>query len=311
MKRLVRLILMSAVLTTGACDANSSRGLQPEAVSLLGEPLTAPQLPLDDLLERSRQLNDAHRFYLMDTNNESSTIWFGRRLAYLGRYVEAIDVYTDGLEIHPESYKLRRHRGHRYITIRRLDDAIIDLAQAAELIENVPDMIEPDGMPNAQGIPTSTTNSNIYYHLGLAHYLKGEWELSRAAYVKYLEFAKNDDSVVAGSYWLVLILHRLGLEMVADEVIERIDADLEIIENFAYHKLLLYFKGDLSLDQITEGEADALQNTTTAYGIAVWAMIKGDPDDAVRRYREIVATTDQWAAFGFITAEAELARSQP
>ena len=32
---------------------------------------------------------------------------------------------------------------------------------------------------------------------------------------------------------------------------------------------------------------------------------------AQRRYRDIVSAPDQWAAFGFIAAEAELARARP
>ena len=117
--------------------------------------------------------------------------------------------------------------------------------------------------------------------------------------------------VCAASYWLYLALRRLGKHEQAASVLEPISDDMEIIENFAYHNLLLYFKGDRTLDQITDGGADALQNTTMAYGIAAWAMISGDPDQARRRYREIVATTDQWAAFGFIAAEADLARERP
>ena len=69
-----------------------------------------------------------------------------------------------------------RHRGHRYISVRRFDEAAADLARAAELSEGVPDVVGEDGAPNAAGIPRSTSHSNIWYHLGLAYYLQGEFE---------------------------------------------------------------------------------------------------------------------------------------
>ena len=111
--------------------------------------------------------------YDRDPSSADNAIWLGRRLAYLGRFSEAIDTFTQGILKHPGDARLYRHRGHRYITLRKFDLAIRDLKRAADLIEG-PDQIEPDGQPNARNIPTSTLDSNIYYHLGLAHYLKGE-----------------------------------------------------------------------------------------------------------------------------------------
>jgi len=300
------LALTAITLSLAGGCVSSGPAFEPEARSLLGTPLYAPALPEDILLERSAQLAEAHRIYLIDPANEKAIIWFGRRLAYLGRYNEAIAVFTDGLSHHPGSYRLLRHRGHRYITLRRFDDAIADLSRAAELIHGVPDATEPDGQPNALNIPLSTTHTNIFYHLGLAHYLRGEWEKSRQAYAKCLELSANDDMRVASIYWLVLNLHRLGLAPIADDLLDDVTPDMEIIENFAYHSLLLHFKGLRTADEIAGTGEDAIQDTTVAYGVAAWRMIRGDRDEARQRFRAIVAG-EQWAAFGFIAAEAELA----
>lgn len=311
MTRAIRLILISVLVPLGGCAADQSGGtLQPEAISLLGEPLYAPELPLDTLLQRGAELNTAHSLYLVDETNEQSIIWFGRRLAYLGRYHEAIDVYTAGLVHHPDSYRLLRHRGHRFISIRRLDDAIADLSRASELIEGVPDAIEPDGQPNAQNIPTSTTHTNIYYHLGLAHYLKGQFEPAREAYVKCLDISTNDDTHCASAYWIVICLRRLGLPDIAESVLEDISPDMEIIENFAYHDLLLMFKGERTTTDLMTGVEDGIQNATLAYGIAVWFLIYGDTEEAANRFQQIVRG-EQWAAFGYLAAETELARIHP
>ena len=49
-----------------------------------------------------------------------------------------------------------RHRGHRYISIRQFDRAIVDFEAAAGLIEGQENRIEPDGLPNTQNIPLTT-----------------------------------------------------------------------------------------------------------------------------------------------------------
>lgn len=64
--------------------------------------------------------------------NEENTIWLGRRTVYLGKYREAIEIYTQGLKKFPHSYKLYRHRGHRYITTRKFKTAVKDFKKAAE-----------------------------------------------------------------------------------------------------------------------------------------------------------------------------------
>ena len=94
-----------------------------------------------------------------------------------------------------------RHRGHRWISVREFDRAIEDLAHAAALVQGEPDEVEPDGQPNERGIPTSTLQSNIHYHLALAHYLKGDFETALPSYRDYLAVTTNPDQLVAISHW--------------------------------------------------------------------------------------------------------------
>jgi hypothetical protein len=90
----------------------------------------------------------------------------GRRTAYLGRFTDAIAIFSSGLAKYRGDARLYRHRGHRYLTIRHFDRAIGDLLYAVQLTRGKPDQVEPDGQPNAKNIPTSTLQSNIWYHLG-------------------------------------------------------------------------------------------------------------------------------------------------
>jgi tetratricopeptide (TPR) repeat protein len=288
---------------------------RPEAISLLGVPLYAPAHGEADRTERTTKLEEALAAQRADPDDEEAAIWVGRRLAYLGRYVDAVAAFTEGLARHPQSHRLLRHRGHRFITLRRFDEAIADLDRAALLIEGVADEPEPDGMPNAQNVPRSTTNSNILYHLGLAHFLRGELEPALAAYRGCLDFCANDDMLCATSYWLYLTLARLGRGDAAAAVLAPIRADMEILENFAYHRLLLFFKGELTEEGIlaTEGGEPAgggqapIDHATVAYGVGAWHLIGGRGERARAIFREVVRG-DAWAAFGFIAAEAELAR---
>jgi tetratricopeptide (TPR) repeat protein len=297
-----------AVVIASAADLRAN---PVEATSLLGEPLARPQLPAERRAKLDADLAKAKTEYDTQPDGEGATIWYGRRLAYLGRYREAIDVFTQGLNKHPRSFKLLRHRGHRYITLRELDKAIADLTRAAELTRDVPDEIEPDGAPNAKNIPRSTNLSNIWYHLALAHYLKGDFAKSSDCWRRCMEYSRvNDDMLVATSYWLYLSLRREGRDAEATDVLAPIHAKMDILENDTYHRLLLMFKGELTEAQLTErSDEDPINDATIGYGLGAWKLLKGRESDARAAFEQVLKDPN-WAPFGHIAAEAELARSR-
>src|SRR5262245_45657802 len=112
-----------------------------------------PQLSAETRRDFETKLNEARELYEKDPKSVDWLIWFGRRTAYLGRYKDAIKIYTDGIKQFPTDARLYRHRGHRFITLRCFNDAIADLGKASKLIKGRPDEIEPDGLPNARNIP--------------------------------------------------------------------------------------------------------------------------------------------------------------
>ncbi len=284
----------------------------PEAVSLLGEPLPAP-VPSDEFRARQEALLAEARARLEAAPDDpESWIWVGRRTAYLGRYREAIGIYGRAIERFPEDARLYRHRGHRYITTRQLERAVDDLARAVVLTRGRPDEVEPDGLPNARGIPTSTLQGNIWYHLALAHYLSGDFETALAAWRECLAAAKNPDSRVAASYWLYLTLGRLGQADDAERVLQPIAPDLDVIENHDYHRLLLSYRRLTDAHAMWEEAAQdpaSVGYATVGYGLGAYHRIGGREDKA-REWFERVLESPTWAAFGYIAAEAELARGR-
>lgn len=268
-----------------------------------------PQVSAEAQRDLETKLNEARALFEKEQSADN-IIWFGRRTAYLGRYKDAIRIYSDGIKKFPADARLYRHRGHRLITLRCFDDAIADLEQAAKLIKGKPDEIEPDGLPNARNIPTSTLQSNIWYHLGLAYYLKGDFERALTAYREAEKVSKNPDMLVATTHWLYMTLRRLGRDKEASQTLAPIKNDFELIENVDYYKLIRLYKGQLDPANLwieISQRTNSLSNATLGYGLGNWYLYNGQRADAEKVFRQVTAG-NQWSSFGYIAAESELKR---
>ena len=270
--------------------------------------IISPQLSDDTRKLYEQKLAEARSKLSVDSLNAEHIIWYGRRTAYLGRYREAIDIYTKGLALYPNNPRFYRHRGHRYITVRCFDKAIADLSKGAEMLKDQVDEIEQDGLPNAQGIPTSTLKTNTLYHLGLAYFLKTDFNNAKRAYDECLELCDNDDMYVATANWLYITLLRLDKKKEADELLTKIHSGLDLIENRDYYDILMAYKNKnekILLDKIQT--MDSLGNATLGFGLGNYYLEKGQKKKAKEIFEKVV-TGNQWSSFGFIAAEAELKR---
>ena len=80
---------------------------------------------------------------------------------------------------------------------------------------------------------------------------------------------------------------------------------MNIIENHAYHRRLLMYKGEITPDQLLDVEtASDLDLATLGYGLGNWHLYNGDREKADAIFRR-VTSSPYWPAFGFIAAEAE------
>lgn len=279
-----------------------------QGTSLLGKELTIRQIdPKTDsgLIARYQIANYQ---YKLNPNNVDAIIWLGRRMAYMGDYKKAIEIFSEGIDKFPNEAQMYRHRGHRYISLRQFDKAIADLEKAVQLIEGEEDIIEADGIPNIRNTPVSSLHINIWYHLGLAHYLKNDLKKALWGFNMCLKASNNPDMLVANTNWIYMILKRMNRDEEAEEILKSIHADLDVFENMVYHQLCLFYKGLITEEELLiNNQSGDYINNALMYGLSNWYFYNGNTDKA----RELFSTLidkGAWAGFGTISAEADLFR---
>jgi len=286
---------------------------KPEATSLLGKPLYTAAAPADQKKTLEDALAKATSEFVKNPDSDDSILQLGLRTADLGRYREAIDIYSRGISKHPDDARLPRFRGHRYITVREFDKAIADLSQAAELIKGKPDVpdrpgVEGAAVPDASAKPVNTLRFNVWYHLGLAHFLKGDFPAALQAYRECLMAAKgNDENLVAVSDWLYITLRRIGLNDEAAKALEAVRPDMKISEDIAYLNRLLMYKGTYAPDDLLQTGGSEIDLATYGFGVGNFYLMNGEKDKARAVFEEVMKGP-AWNAFGYIASEAELAR---
>lgn len=273
-----RLSIIVAILTL-SLSALSHAQSEPEVLSPLGARFYAQP-------DEKNLISEAETKLATDPKNIDLIIALGRAQATAWSYRSAIATYTRGLEIDPRHAMLYRHRGHRYISIRQFDKAVSDLDRASKLNDK---------------------DFDIWYHLGLAHYLKGEFAKAAEAYEKCRAVAANDDSIIAVSDWLYMTYRRQKKDTEAARVLERITPDMKVEENKSYFDRLLMYKGLKKESDIVHDKLTDLDIATIGYGMGNWHLYNGNAEKA-REYFKRIVSGKYWPAFGFIAAETELAR---
>ena len=295
------LYLLSIVLILFSCNTfqNQKKNNNPiqtiETITILGDTLHSPEIKDGKSFD---QFKSAKTTYFDNQNNAEALIWYGRRTAYLGYFQEAIKLFTLGIKNHPDDARFYRHRGHRYISTRQYNKAISDFKKAVLLTDGKVDQLEPDGLPNTKNIPLSTLHGNIWYHLGLAYYLKNDMENALKAFNNRSVTHKYDDNIVSGGHWLYMINRRLGKIDKSSAVINEVHKDMDIIENMSYHQSCLFYKGEL---QESEMEMDEV----ALYTLANWYVYeKNDTIKAKEYYQNLLEKGNPYS-FAYIAGESD------
>lgn len=299
------LLLITAFISCKQEQLNKTKKPSIEAITLLGDTLVNPTINSGAAFDNYKTAKTAYEKY---PDNADSLIWYGRRTAYLGQFQNAIAIYTEGIQKHPQDARMYRHRGHRYISTRQYDKAIADFKKAVTLIKDKEDIVEPDGLPNAQNIPLSTLHGNIWYHLGLAYYLKNDMKNALYAYSNRTVTEKYPDNAVSGGYWLYMIQRRLGNIEEANASIATVTKDMEIIENMSYHTMCLLYNGLLTESDIASDNIGTSSSDVLSYGLGNWYLYeKQDTAKAKAYYKRLLAEGSKFS-FAYLAAESDWKR---
>jgi hypothetical protein len=105
-----------------------------------------------------------------------------------------------------------------------------------------------------------------------------------------------------------MTLMRLGRKADAAKVLERITPKMDILENAAYHRRLLMYKGlEKPEALLNTASPDPTQIATQGYGVANYYFVTGNTPKAGEVF-ETITSGAGWNAFGYIAAEADLRR---
>ena len=256
--------------------------------------------------------------------------------SYLGKHEDAVRVLSDGVERHPDSPHLYRHRGHFLISLRRSTEAINDFEKAVALLDDMEDEIEfyqaelvPEMERLLLGAPSSpvlekptpitdetldrlrdvykgTLKSSTWYHYALAYYLTGDFDAAVERYYTTLSHCVDDDMRVATLDWLYMSLRRAGRSEAAQNLLDGIDTSMHINEPSYHHRMRLY-KGELSPESLLRSDTnDRRAVATLGYGVGNWHYYNGNVQRAAEVFRQVL-DLGQTAAFGHLAAERDLA----
>lgn len=293
--------LLAASLLMAAPLALADEARPVEAISFGGEPIMRTELPDERL---SPALEEISALEASPSRTELDYVRLGELNASIGRFQDAIAAFGRGLDAYPDSYKLRRHRGHRLINVRALDRAIIDLSEAVALMPETP---EPE--IRLTGDAYGSYQHWIWYHIGLYHYLSGDYDSAADAYRNALETAPSEGLKIGSADWLWNAAMRAGDSEAAQEALSGLPEVLPDGANQAYARRVALYRGEVEPGVILDLDKPEWTggDMTIAYGVANWHAFNGDEATARRIYQRIVETPF-WSGWAYVAAERELTR---
>ena len=303
MKPIVYLILFFCVIScTKKAEQATTPEPSPEAFSFAGKSLYSKP-PAPKALAKSD--SSIATIKSKGELTEDDYVEMGKQLVGTARYKQAVENFTEGLAKFPNSYKLLRNRGHRYITLRELEKSIADLTKGEELIRTEPDVMEF----GLDGKPTATVRHQIWYHIGVYHYLKKDYAKSAAAFEQAVATGGDLKNVVGASDWLYNCYQRINEKEKSIALLKPITPESDTDRENPYFRRIMLYKGVITPEELMNvkmaPDSMSVQDVTKMYGLANWYSYKGDQTTARTLYGTILKS-DAWPGFAYAAAEIEL-----
>lgn len=279
-------------------DASTQAARPPEITTLLGRPVFAKD-------DADGAIAKADAALAAEPQNIDRLLAAARARDVAWQFHAAIDIYTKAVAAAPRDVRPWRFRGHRYISIRRFEEAVRDLERARTI---------------------APSSFDVNYHLALAHYLRGDYGAAAQVYLECLKavapaatlpegwrsctttLATANDRV-AMTDWLYRTHRRAGQHAAARELVAGVGDGLTVGENEAYYTAIRFYRGAVSeAEAMTARTANENRLVTVGYGIAVHHLAEGRRAEGCALLRRIAAEPN-WNAFGVIAAEVDLTRA--
>jgi tetratricopeptide (TPR) repeat protein len=238
--------------------------------------------------DNEKALAAFERAVALDPRNADSHLQKCRALAALRRHEDAISACTESLRLKPNNTEALRDRGHYYLNLGKTNLGMADLKKAESLKKD---------------------DRGIYYHLGMAYYLKGDFANAAKAYQGCLANSTDDATKVECSAWLYPSLRRAGREADAKKLLDGIQITSLPGHPGNYLDRLLLFKGIKTEDEVakTMSAEGGLSESTVGYTIGLWHLLSSRQARA-REYFEKAIASKYTVAWGYRASEAELKR---
>ncbi|MGE3164213.1 MAG: tetratricopeptide repeat protein [Planctomycetota bacterium] len=282
-----------------------------QAVSALGRPLVPAVLAPAEERRLRRDLFASQLRYQRAPDTVEAALGLGRCWANLGEYREAIATYTRALTDHPDDPRLLRDRGHRYLTTRQLEPALVDLLRARAMLERTPSAAEQGRTARAVGGRSTPLRFDVEFHLGLVQYLLGDFEEAERTYRSCLERSDTVAARCVASYWLALTRLQLEPKNWAGSVPAGAVAAPPTISDDPHCRTLAVLDGSVSPTEALSQARSAPpgQFATIAYGVAMHCLFGGDTESSTALLEEVLREGN-WTTFVAIASEIALRESQ-
>jgi Tfp pilus assembly protein PilF len=201
----------------------------------------------------------------------------------------AVQTFTRGLDIAPNSALLYRWRGHRHLSLREFDLALEDFSK---------------------GLKIDSTVYGIWYHLGIVRFVKGDFNGAADAFKRAQPRAPDAGELAGSTDWLWMSLSRAGKTAEAKAMLDRKPDSLKVADpEYAYVKRLRMYRGQVTPEQlITKTDTADVQQATLNFGLGNYYLVKGDTVKARAAFERAIKSGG-WPGFGFIVSEVELRRT--